>query len=70
MVADTFQLRAAWLQRTINWFSEFYVDGDLAEGLEREVHEAMDRIHALYAAAQSGTRHSQQQVRYRIIVDP
>jgi len=55
-------LRAPWLQRTIGWFAEFYVEEDLAGDLDQEVYEAMERIHGLYDAAQSGARQTQQKV--------
>jgi hypothetical protein len=53
---------APWLQRTIGWFAEFFVEEDLSGDLEQEVLEAMERIHGLYAAAQSGARQNQQKV--------
>ncbi|KAF5334688.1 hypothetical protein D9611_011945 [Ephemerocybe angulata] len=59
---------APWLQRTINWFTEFYVEDDFAGDLEQEVHEAMERIHGMYAAAQSGAKHSEQQRRSTMIL--
>ncbi|KAF6764107.1 hypothetical protein DFP72DRAFT_986293 [Ephemerocybe angulata] len=53
---------APWLQRTINWFTEFYVEDDFAGDLEQE------RIHGMYAAAQSGAKHSEQQRRSTMIL--
>ncbi|KAJ2914446.1 hypothetical protein MD484_g5972, partial [Candolleomyces efflorescens] len=59
---------APWLQRAIGWFTEFFVEEDLSGDLEQEVLEAMERLHGLYAAAQSGARQNQQQRRSTMVL--